>query len=378
MKHTTTAKVQLKVDPDNKAAIIATMDAYKRACNYVSDYIYTTKTLNKYTIQAAVYHNIRTLFGLRSQMAISSIKTVIAKYKTIIKNHNGWKKPRFNKPQLDLVWNRDYSIKKGSDIASINTLHGRIKLFFYKQGFTKYFTGSYKFGTAKIVCMKDKLFLYIPATMEIDTYNLTHPTNIVGVDRGVRFIVTTYNSVGETRFYSGKYIKHKRMQYERMRRTLIKVKTPSSRKRLKSIGRRENRWIHDINHCVSKALVSNNPIGTIFVLEDLSGIRSELNHIKSAGSNLGRLWAYKDLETKLIYKAYNKQQLVVHTNPAYTSQRCPKCGNINKTNRNKKVHLYSCKNCGYRSNDDRIGAMNLYNIGVKLFTKNNNVFEHCS
>ena len=45
--------------------------------------------------------------------------------------------------------------------------------------------------------------------------------------------------------------------------------------------------------------------------------------------------------------------------PRYTSQCCPCCGHVEKSNRSKKIHLFTCKNCGYKSNDDRIGAMNL-------------------
>jgi transposase len=37
-----------------------------------------------------------------------------------------------------------------------------------------------------------------------------------------------------------------------------------------------------------------------------------------------------------------------------------------KGNRNKKQHLFECKKCGYRSNDDRIGAMNLYQKGISF------------
>jgi len=43
-----------------------------------------------------------------------------------------------------------------------------------------------------------------------------------------------------------------------------------ARHRLKAIGQRENRWIQDVNHQVSKALVENNPKHTLFVLEDLT------------------------------------------------------------------------------------------------------------
>ena len=57
--------------------------------------------------------------------------------------------------------------------------------------------------------------------------------------------------------------------------------TPSSRRRLKAIGQRENRWMQDINHQVSKALVENNPKHTLFVLEDLSGIRNATERVKT-------------------------------------------------------------------------------------------------
>jgi len=31
-------------------------------------------------------------------------------------------------------------------------------------------------------------------------------------------------------------------------------------------------------------------------------------------------------------------------------------------------YLKICKNCGYKSNDDRIGAMNLYRMGINYLT----------
>ncbi len=62
-------------------------------------------------------------------------------------------------------------------------------------------------------------------------------------------------------------------------------------------------------------------------------------------------------------------------NPAYTSQTCPKCGHTEKANRNKKIHLFCCRNCGYKSNDDRIGAMNLYRMGINLLVPNTVAME---
>jgi putative transposase len=56
---------------------------------------------------------------------------------------------------------------------------------------------------------------------------------------------------------------------------------------------------------------------------------------------------------------------VIAVDPEHTSQQCPKCGHTEKANRNKKIHLFCCKSCGYQSNDDRIGAMNLRQKGIE-------------
>ncbi|MED3642779.1 transposase, partial [Caldifermentibacillus hisashii] len=48
----------------------------------------------------------------------------------------------------------------------------------------------------------------------------------------------------------------------------------SARKKLKQLGSRENRYVTDVNHQVTKALVDKYPRGTMFVLEDLTGVRS--------------------------------------------------------------------------------------------------------
>ena len=76
-------------------------------------------------------------------------------------------------------------------------------------------------------------------------------------------------------------------------------------------------------------------------------------------------WSYGDFIEKLSYKALKNGSLVTEVDPSYTSQTCPVCGHIAKNNRNKSKHIFTCKACGYSSNDDRIGAMNLYNKRVE-------------
>ena len=360
---TVTAKIQISVNTDSRALLDKTMSVYADACNYVSDFVFRTHDLKQFSLNKVLYSTLREKFGLKSQMAQSVFKTVIAKYKTILENQKKWIQPSFKKPQYDLVWNRDYSLTQGC--FSVNTLNGRVKLPYFAKGMSKYFDHTiYKFGTAKLVNMHGKYFLHIPVSYDVEESNISDICNVVGIDRGINFVVATYDSKHKSGFVSGKAIKQKRAQYSKLRKELQMRQTPSARRRLRAIGQRENRWMQDVNHRVSKALVENNPKHTLFVLEDLSGVRNATERVRTKDRYVSVSWSFYDLEQKLIYKAKQNQSTVIKVDPRYTSQCCPVCGHIEKANRDKKLHLFTCKNCGYKSNDDRIGAMNLYRMGI--------------
>ena len=360
---TITAKIQISATVDDKVLLDETMSVYADACNYVSDYVFRTHNLKQFSLNKVLYSELRERFGLKSQMAQSVFKTVIARYKTILENESKWIKPSFKKPQYDLVWNRDYSLTQNR--FSVNTLNGRVKLPYFSEGMSKYFDHTvYKFGTAKLVNKHGKYFLHIPVTYDVKESNISDIRNVVGIDRGINFVVATYDSKHKSGFVSGKAIKQKRANYSKLRKELQMRHTPSARRRIKAIGQRENRWMQDVNHCVSKALVKSNPKHTLFVLEDLSGVRNATERVKTKDRYVSVSWSFYDLEQKLIYKAKQNQSSVIKVDPRYTSQCCPVCGHTEKSNRNKKIHLFTCRNCGYRSNDDRIGAMNLYPMGI--------------
>ena len=154
---TITAKVQIVATDADKVLLDETMSAYRDACNYVSDYVFQTHDLKQFSLNKVLYSTLREKFGLKSQMAQSVFKTVIARYKTILENQKEWIKPSFKKPQYDLVWNRDYSLTQ--NCFSVNTLNGRVKLPYFADGMFKYFDHTiYKFGTAKIINKHGKYF----------------------------------------------------------------------------------------------------------------------------------------------------------------------------------------------------------------------------
>lgn len=357
---TITAKIQIYVSDNQAESLRKTTNAYRKACNWLSKYIFETKKLNQAKLNDLYYSNLRNQFGLKSQMAQSVMKTAIARYKSAKSNGHEWSLIEFKLPEYDLVWNRDYSLTQNQ--FSLNTLDGRLKLNYERKAMKKYFNGAWKFGTAKLVHKNKKWFLHIPVTKEYQKLDFANVNNIVGVDLGINFLSTTYDSRGKTSFYNGNTVKHKRSKFKATRKQLQMRQTPSARKKLKQIGSRENRYVTDINHQVTKALVDKYPRGTMFVLEDLTGIRSATEKVRVKNRYVSVSWAFYQFRQMLEYKAEINGQKVIIVDPTYTSQTCPKCGHVEKANRNKKLHT---KNCQYQSNDDRIGAMNLHRKGIE-------------
>lgn len=387
-----TIKIKLKLQNPNDADLFTdTMNHFKNACNYVSQYIFEHDfIMDQIKIQKKIYHNIRLKFGLKSQMAISTIRCVVARYKTVQKqlvqrpykykdiNTGKWhyekrdlnwlQKPiQFKRLQADLVRNRDYSYQTDSKMLSINTLQNRVLVTPICHGFDQYLDGSYKLGTAKLLKTSGKWYLHISATKHIDELDIADVKHVVGIDRGLRFLATSYDEQGKTAFYDGQKIMRKRAKYQRLRAQLQSKGTRSAKRRLKQLSGRENRWMTDVNHQLSKTLVQKYGSNTLFVIEDLTGVSFNRDDLPKTLRHQNSSWSFYQLEQFLTYKALQNHSKVLKVPAAYTSQRCPKCGVIKKSNRNHDTHLYHCTNCNYASNDDRIGAMNIQLLGT-LYT----------
>jgi len=357
MQVTVTDKVRLKADEKQLEQLLEAACTYRDACNYVSAFVFSSGTESVVGLHRSLYRDIRARFGLKAQMAQSVFKTVVAKYRTVRANGHERTQVRFAVPQIDLVHGRDWSLVQGR--FSVNTLGGRLRLEPVGPGLR-----DGRYGTAKLVVDgRGRVFLHVPVTLSVDVPERTDIVRVVGIDRGIRKLVATYDG-SRSAFVSGSAVKAKRAGYARLRKELQRRGTPSARRRLKRVGSRENRWMRDVNHCIVKALAESNPRGTLFVLEDLKGVRAQTERVKVRDRYVSVSWAYHDLGAKLTYKAHLHGQEVLCVPPAYTSQRCPVCGHIDRHSRNKVEHSFSCTACGYRSDDDRVGAMNLYLLGL--------------
>ena len=364
---------------------------FSEVCNYISQWIFDHDfELNQAVINKALYYYLRKTYKIKSQLTQSAIRATVAKYKAVktqfkkrpfkyydkatdkvyyVKRNLHWlQKPiYFKQPQADLQRNRDWSLVDGQ--LSLNTLKDRVKTDYVCHGFDQY--KDWKYGIGKLLKRNNTWYFYVSATKKIPDYQISSTKHVVGIDRGLRFLATCYDEHGKVRFYNGHKVMQTRHKYKKLRAILQAKGTKSAKRLLKKIGNRENRWMSDVNHCLSKALVHQYGKNTLFVLEDLTGVTfNTTKKRKKENRYEHNSWAFYQLEQDLTYKANLNGSHVIEVPAEYTSQRCIKCGRINKENRDHDLHSYKCDRCGYKSNDDRLAAMNIQLLGTEYVSGN--------
>lgn len=397
-----TVKLKLLTTAQQNEQLMQVVIEYRDVCQYVSEWIFEHDfVLNFMTLQKEIYHEIRDKFQLNSQMVISALKTTTAKYKAIKEQYKQkpirykvgektvkgkknvyeviprtlewlWKPIRFKAPQCDQVRNRNYRLLKNGKL-SLTTMNGTVKVSFQAPAcWRERLDSGWALGTGKLVKQGKHWYFCIPMEIAMEEVHRENIQRIVGIDRGLNFLVAAADSNGKSFFKSGHAIMHRRHRFAKLRKKLQTHNTRGSRRKLKDIGHRENRWMSDVNHQISKALVDHYGPNTLFVLEDLTGVTFEEENLRGTAKARQdkRTWAFYQLEQFLIYKAEAAGSLVIKVSPKYTSQRCPHCGLIDKEQRDHAHHEYRCR-CGYQTNDDRVGALNLLELGRRYLNGEN-------
>lgn len=372
MKLLKTCQIQII---EEKEKINETVDKFVEAMNYVSHYARINEIYSKNKIQSEIYYDIREKFGLKSQMAINSIRDVVTQYKGEHKKHRYRKDKKgnpkaveFKSRSMRLNYPRDYSFKE-DNIVSINSLYGRLRVKYKIGNFQKELLNGKEWEIRS--CMLSirfdgTIFLNITVQKEIEETSFLNKDGVVGVDLGINFVAVTTDTHGKSEFYGGGNVKYKRWLYAKKRQEAQSKGTRASKRFLRRQKRRERRFVTDSNHCIAKDIVNkalqrfDSPI---IAMEDLKGIRQQKYIGKTHRTRLNK-WAFYQLQQFIEYKALEKGIPVIYIDPKYTSQMCPKCGHTERSNRNRKKHHFQCKKCGYQSNDDRSASINIRDRAV--------------
>lgn len=202
-----------------------------------------------------------------------------------------------------------------------------------------------KFGVGQLDVNKN---VFITSIHVDDNKNDYSPESFIGVDLGknnlaVIVILGKKYEFINSKFWNGKKNKHIRNSFDNYRKDVSKIHREDLTIDSKHY---EHNWMKNVNHNISREIIEivEKQEKSIIVLEDLHRFAKFK-------------WNFYQLRQMIEYKAKIKGIKTILIPPAYTSQKCPKCSNINKLNRSG-VH-FKCLKCNYKNNADFVGAYNI-------------------
>jgi IS605 OrfB family transposase len=241
----------------------------------------------------------------------------------------------------------------GAQTVSIWTVDGRLKNVRFACSATvlKSLT-LYRKGESDLVRRDGKWFLI--ATCEAPEAERYEPRDWIGVDRGITNLATT--SDGDN--YSGRRLDRYRRRLARKRAEIQATGTRSARQLLRKRARRESRHATHTNHKISKTVVAvAQRTERGIALEELQGIRERVTVRRDQRARQSS-WPFHQLGAFIAYKARRAGVPFIEVDPAYTSQRCPRCGHTERGNRRSRDH-FQCRRCGLAGPADIVAGVNV-------------------
>ncbi len=345
-------RVKLRTNEKTAAALADTMATFNAACNALSQLAWDTQTFRQFDLHAAAYHKTRADFGLPSQLTVRAIAKVADSYKADRSQCHSFG------PRGAVVYDARCFTLKGVSSAALTTTQGRHSFSLAHGGKQREQLSQGITGEADLLFVDGNYYLSIavkfPDPPAADTSG-----GVLGVDLGIVELA----SDSEGNQYSGAAVKAARVRTREHRRQVQKKKTRSAFKRLQKINRRASRYSHDVNHVISKSLVSTAyRLRKALALEDLTNIRERASGFnKSMRWQMGN-WAFAELAAKISYKAAAVGIPIVWIDPRNTSRTCSSCGHCDKANR-KSQSRFECLHCGFCANADYNASCNIARKG---------------
>jgi IS605 OrfB family transposase len=369
--------LKLKLQPtQEKAQILRNLQArHADGCNQVVQTVEVQNTTARTKIHHTVYGDLRGL-GLPAQVACSAIAKGIEAYRSYQARKRSGRKacvPRFGPKAAVRFDYRCASIqptKNGTGFgwwASLST-PGRCLRAPLIAGerdaamLSEYAAGEWKFAIADLVQRGENFYLHVVLQQPSEVGRPEEARTRIGVDLGLNQLATVAavpadhpRRKEDVLFFSGKPVQHRRRRFAVLRQELQEKKILSEVKERRD---QECRWMTTLNHQISRQIVDfaaryERPV---IVLENLTHIRERVRQQRKQNLLL-HSWAFGQLQRFIVEKAQAAGIPVVFVDPAYTSQKCSRCGHVLKSQRNGRA--FRCVQCGYQLHADLNAALNI-------------------
>lgn len=357
-QHTRTVHVALHLQSEEMVRLRQTLHMYEQAYNAYSEWFFANKTVSKNNAHKALYAQLQSRLGMPSGLNQSARDKASANYKAYNSNN---KKNRFGRKLVyrarSTQYKKNTSRLNSQGLLTFSLVNGkRAKV---QVNIPQYFTnryGDWAYQSAVIgIDRNGNPFAQLSFRRDYDVPQ--RKGKVVGVDRGIYNIIAT----SEGDIVNSKHLRGVKRRYRYNRRRLQRQVASGSRSaaaRLAAMRGKEARFTQHVNHAISSRLAQADDVFT-YALEDLNGLRKSVNR-KGKGSakrqSLLHNWSPAQLAFFLEYKCALRGIEVAYVSPAYTSQRCNRCGKVAKANRRGAV--YRCS-CGYVEHADINAAKNI-------------------
>jgi putative transposase len=264
---------------------------------------------------------------------------------------------------------RIFAYREKDESVSLTLLGGRFHISLdignYQRGKLK----GTKPTSAQLCKHRDDNY-YIHIQVKDEAPKPINSDRVIGVDFGRTDIAVT----SDNQKWSGKQITQVRDKYSRIRASLQKKaskSTRSSRRRcrrlVKLLSMRERRFQAWVNHNISKTIISQaKSSNTLVAIEDLTGIRDRTNTQPRSKRErrLSNSWSFYQLRSFLRYKGIKHGVEVLAVPPQYTSKTCHRCLHIGL----RSAKSFKCTNsvCLWHGDADWNGSLMIQAVGLSV------------
>lgn len=354
----------LALSPDQHAMYSRLADLYNRVWGSTVSWCDANHSVNAVAAQKALYYSLRARFPqLPAQFVCNALRDAAGAVRSWNSNHpkRRWSL-RASRRKLTVRFDLRTMGLRGN-LLTLSSMHRQKRQRFLLPSIPAWFDERYpgrRLQTAALVLDPNSLEARLTLTFRIPKAEPVEG-KVLGVDLGLHALYKDSEG-GEYRYPR---VQRVRRRYAYDRRTLQEKGTRSAHRRLKAIGRREERFIRDVDHRAAKRLADTPGIG-VMAFEDLTRIR----RLARKGTRTGRKrrnmlnqWPFSQLQEFTTYKAAAKGIQVVTVDPVYTSQRCNRCGYVDKGNRDRA--RFDCLNCGHSDDADHNAALNIRDRAIQ-------------
>ncbi len=356
-----TAITRLEVADEQRDLLEETISEWKRGCQLATDMAWG-KCNTKSDVQPLAYDDVREHTGLGSQHAVLATHQAAQAITGCLENRSKSKKvskPTFTTPTVK--YDTRTMTLFDDDTVSLSTTESRVRcdlaLPDADHGYQRQYLDFDEWSVTEstLTARDGDYFLHIGFRRpKNDTErNTAEDGTVLGVDLGIENLAVTSTAF----FFSGRELTHDLREFEKVRAGLQQTGTRSAHRTLEQSSGRELRYVRDVLHRASNAIIDEalRYECDVIAFEDLTNIRDRTN------ASWGHKWAFRTLYELVAYKAEAVGVSVKQVGSAYTSKRCAECGFTADENRPTR-NDFLCVKCESEANADYNAAKN---IGIR-------------